>query len=262
MKGLWSFQVAAGERGHIWEEIDQTCHLCCNLVIIHCRINALQIENSKSRQEWNSLFLVSRNWRGCCLSWTEKLLLSSVVCSGMTKGETFKSNNENQEPKSHWLLMKVRGRRFCCASEISSFSIVQVAGGGWDLPVPPFGLLQEQKLPWVVFAVWPELNTNPLYLFPWGTVSNHTPTSVLLLCVLQSLLRDKSTENLLLGYSVLRHWVSSEKRVKIFPKLSCSVVWEKLYLVTCRRCCKGLYQAVLEVPSMYLRRTVLTGEWI
>lgn len=75
------------------------------------------------------LFLVSRNWRGCCLSRTEELLLSSLVCSGRTKGETFKSRNGNQEPKSHWLLMKVRGRRFCCASETSSFSIVQVADG-------------------------------------------------------------------------------------------------------------------------------------
>lgn len=87
--------------------------------------------------------------------------------------------------------------------------------------VPPFGLLQEQKLPWIMFAVWPELNTDPLYLFPWGTISNHTPTFVLLLSVLQSFLRDKSTESLLLGYSVLQHWVSSENRVKIFPKLSC-----------------------------------------
>lgn len=182
-----------------------------------------------------------------------------MVCSGRTKGETFKSSNENQEPKSHWLLMKVRGRRFCCASETSSFSIVQVADGGWDLPVPPFGLLQEQKLPRVMFAVWPELNTDPLYWLPWGTVSNHTPTSALLLYVLQSLLRDKSTENLLLGYSVLPHWVSSENRIKVFPKLSCSVVWEKLI---CKRCCKALCQAVLEVPSMYLHAAVLTGKWV
>lgn len=78
-----------------------------------------------------SLLLVSRNWRGCCLSRTEKLLLSSVVCSGRTKEETFKSSNENQEPKSHWLLMKVRGRRFCCASETSSFSIVQLLNCWW-----------------------------------------------------------------------------------------------------------------------------------
>lgn len=209
------------------------------------------------------LFLVSHNWKGCCLSQTEKLLLSSVVCSGRTKGETFKRSNENQEPKSHWLLMKVRGRCFCCASETSSFSIVEIADGGWDLPVLPFGLLKEQKLPWVMFTVWPKLNTDPLYLFSWGTTSNPTPTFVLLLYVLQSLLTDRSTENLLLGYSVLQHRASSENKVKIFPKLSFSVVWEKLYLVTCKRCCKGLCQAVLEVPSTYLHTVaVLTGKLV
>lgn len=149
--------------------------------------------------------------------------------------------------------MKVRGRRFCCSSETSSFSIVQVADGGWDLPVPPFGLLQEQKLPSVMFDMWPKLNTDPLYLFPWGTASNHTPTFVLLLYVLQSLLRDKSTENLLLGYSVLQLWVSSENRVNIFPKLSCSVVWEKLYLVTAKDAAKAsIKQCWKWLPCTYM----------
>lgn len=126
MKGLQSFQVAAAERGlvYIWEEIDWTCWLCYNLVITHCLINTVQIENPKSRQEWNSHFSWSTVTEGAaaCVRKTEKLLLSSVVCSGRTKGETFKRSNENQKPKSHWLLMKVRGRRFCCASETSSLN--------------------------------------------------------------------------------------------------------------------------------------------
>lgn len=193
MKGLQSFQIATGERGHvcIWVEIDRSCWLCYNLVITYCLINTVQIENPKSRQEWNSWFSWSAVTEGAaaCVRKTEKLLLSSVVCSGRTKGETFKRSNENQEPKSHWLLMKVRGWCFCCASETSSFSIVKVADGGWDLSVPPFGLLQEQKLPWVMFAVWPQLNADPLCLFPWGTVSNHTPPLSSPLCAAEPLER-------------------------------------------------------------------------
>lgn len=122
MKNPQSFQVVAGERGHvcIWEQIDRNCWLCYNSVITHRLINIAQIEKPQVEAEVKlALFSVSLNWSGCCLSRTETLLLSSVVCGGRTKGEIFKSRNENQELKSHWLLMKVRGRRFRCASETS-----------------------------------------------------------------------------------------------------------------------------------------------
>lgn len=122
MENRKSFQIAAGERSHvcIWEQIDRNCWLCCNSVITHWLINTAQIEEPQLEAEVKlALFPVILNWIGCCLSWTEMLLLSSVVCSRRTKGEIFKSHNENQELKSHWLLMKVRGRRFRCASETS-----------------------------------------------------------------------------------------------------------------------------------------------
>lgn len=122
MKNPQNFQVAAGERGCvcIWEQIDHNCWLYYNLVITHWLIDTVQIEKLQVEAEVKlALLLVSLNWTGCCPSQTEMLLLSSVVCSGRMKRETFKSYIENQDLKSHWLLMKVRGRCFCCASGAS-----------------------------------------------------------------------------------------------------------------------------------------------
>lgn len=192
MKTPQSFQVAAGGRGHVctWEQIDRNCQFWYNLVITYRLINTTQIKKPQVEAEVKLVLSpVSFNWSGCCMSRTEIFLLSSVVCSGRTKGETFKSHNENWDPKSYWLLMKVRGRCFRCASE-TSLLFLNCPSCWWWMTCAcatfwsPLGTKVVSSY-FVRYLAWAETQI-PLYLFPWRVVCNHTHVSIPLLYVPQS----------------------------------------------------------------------------
>ena len=163
---------------------------CYNLVITHQLINTAQIEKPRVEAEVKlALFPVSLNWSGCCLSWTEMVLLSSVVCSRTTKVEIVKSYNENRELKSRWLLMKGGGRCFRCASETFLLFLNCPSCWWWRrCACATFWTTLGTKVVSSYFVCcldWAETQI-PFYLFPWRAVCDHTHISVLLLYMLQS----------------------------------------------------------------------------
>lgn len=88
---------------------------------------------------------ISLKWSGCC--WPQTCV-SAFICGRQLKdkGVIFKSRNENQGPRSHWLVMKAGGRRPRCASQ-TSLLCPQLSRGaeGGDVAVVPPAPLRHQK---------------------------------------------------------------------------------------------------------------------
>lgn len=179
--------------------------------------------SQKPGQEHNSRFL--HQPRTCVFAFICGLQLED-------KGEIFKSRNENQGPRSHWLVMKAGGRRPRCASQTSMLCprLSWDAEGG-DIPVVPPTPLRHQKSSGAAAG---DLSLR------WNCFTG-AGSELLLGCVVQRIPPGTTVR----GSS------------GFLKPCCCSSTRAKLHLGTCKRCRTGLLRAASGMSLKYILQLCL-----